>query len=70
MAKIADIEDCKQALIAQQVIIEHLSVALVELKGIVADHIKGHASTWYWIIPTFLLLVQIVVTLVLLSRGG
>lgn len=68
MAKIVDIQDCKEAVIAQAVIIEHLTDGLMELKQIVADHIKGHGRMFYWAVPTILLIIQIVVTTILLMR--
>lgn len=70
MAKISTIEDYQQAVIALTVVVEHLSEGLLELKAMLTEHIKGHRSTWYWLIPTLLLIVQIIVTMVLLSRGG
>jgi len=70
MAKISTIEDYQQAVVALTVVVEHLTTGLQELKVMFAEHIKGHKSTWYWLIPTLLLVVQIGVTMALLSRGG
>jgi len=70
MAKISTIEDYQQAVIALTVVVEHLSKGLEDLKIMLAEHIKGHKSTWYWLIPTFLLVVQIAITSVVLARGG
>ena len=70
MAKISTIEDYQQAVVALTVVVEHLTTGLQELKVMFAEHIRGHKSTWYWLIPTLLLVVQIGVTMALLSRGG
>jgi len=70
MAKISTIEDYQQAVIALTVVVEHLSKGLEELKVMLAKHIEGHKSSWYWLIPTLLLIVQIVITSVVLVRGG
>ena len=70
MAKISTIEDYQQAVIALTVVVEHLSKGLEDLKIMLAEHIKGHKSTWYWLIPTFLLVVQIAITSVVLWGGG
>ena len=69
MAKISTIEDYQQAVVALTVVVEHLTTGLQELKVMFAEHIKGHKSSWYWLIPTLLLIVQIVITSVVLSRG-
>jgi len=70
MAKISTIEDYQQAVIALTVVVEHLSEGLQELKAMLAEHIRGHKSSWYWLIPTLLLLVQIAITSVVLWGGG
>jgi len=70
MAKISTIEDYQQAVVALTVVVEHLTTGLQELKVMFAEHIRGHKSSWYWLIPTLLLLIQIVVTMILLSRGN
>jgi len=70
MAKISTIEDYQQAVIALTVVVEHLGKGLEDLKIMLAKHIEGHKSSWYWLIPTLLLVVQIGVTMALLSRGG
>ena len=70
MAKISTIEDYQQAVIALTVVVEHLSEGFQELKILLGKHIEGHKSSWYWLIPTLLLIVQIGVTMTLLSRGG
>ena len=70
MAKISTIEDYQQAVVALTVVVEHLSKGLEDLKIMLSKHIEGHKSSWYWLIPTLLLLIQIVVTMVLLSRGA
>ena len=69
MAKINTIEDYQQAVIALTVVVEHLGKGLEELKIMLAKHIEGHKSSWYWLIPTLLLLIQIAITSVVLSRG-
>jgi len=70
MAKISTIEDYQQAVIALTVVVEHLGKGFEDLKIMLAKHIEGHKSSWYWLIPTLLLVVQIGVTMALLSRGG
>ena len=69
MAKISTIEDYQQAVVALTVVVEHLTTGLQELKVMLAEHIRGHKSSWYWLIPTLLLLVQIAITSVVLARG-
>jgi len=61
MMKISTIEDYQQAVIALTVVVEHLSEGLLELKVMLAEHIKGHRSTWYWLIPTFISLTTLAV---------
>jgi len=68
MPKITNMDDCKQAVITLTVNVGHLSEGLQKLEKIVAEHIKGHGSTWVWIVPTVLLLIQIIVTSILLAR--
>ena len=70
MAKISTIEDYQQAVIALTVVVEHLGKGFEELKIMLAKHIEGHKSSWYWLIPTLLLIVQIVITSVVLWGGG
>ena len=70
MAKISTIEDYQQAVIALTVVVEHLTTGLQELKIMLAQHIEGHRSWWFWIVPTLLLIVQIAITSALLVRGG
>ena len=68
MAKITTIDDYQQAIVALTVVVEHLREGLIEVKGMLTEHIKGHSATWYWAVPTVLLIVQIIVTLVFLTR--
>jgi len=61
MAKISTIEDYQQAVVALTVVVEHLGKGLEELKIMLAKHIEGHKSSWYWLIPTFISLTTLIV---------
>ena len=61
MAKINTIEDYQQAVVALTVVVEHLTTGLQELKVMFAEHIRGHKSSWYWLIPTFISLTTLIV---------
>jgi len=69
MAKITDMDDCKQTVASLTVQVEHLAKGLNRLEKVVEKHIEKHGQMWFWLIPTLISLGTLLVLLLRCSGG-